>query len=208
MLAATGLPDPLHRRETDALQPIGADWDMSWVGRVKGKYRAVFDSPEISEGAAIFRAALWKQEYHEVFGAPPAELSPVLVIRHRAIALAMDDAYWSTFEIGKHEKLKDPSTGKWAKANPIRTAPAGTPADEREYSLEGFLAAGGVVLACNMAFGMVVGRYAERAGGNDYAAARAVALQHLIPGIILQPSGIFAALHAQEAAGCRYILAS
>ena len=38
-----------------------------------------------------------------------------------------------------------------------------------------------------------------------YARTRALSL--LIPGVTLQPSGVFAALRAQEA-GCRYLLAS
>jgi hypothetical protein len=41
----------------------------------------------------------------------------------------------------------------------------------------------------------------------DAPAALARAKEEMIPGIILQPNGIFAALRAQEA-GCAYIMAS
>jgi intracellular sulfur oxidation DsrE/DsrF family protein len=34
-----------------------------------------------------------------------------------------------------------------------------------------------------------------------------MALHHVVPGVILQPSGVFGVLRAQEA-GCNYILAS
>ena len=34
-----------------------------------------------------------------------------------------------------------------------------------------------------------------------------MALQHVVPGVILQPSGVFATLRAQEA-GCQYLLAT
>jgi intracellular sulfur oxidation DsrE/DsrF family protein len=34
-----------------------------------------------------------------------------------------------------------------------------------------------------------------------------MALKHLLPGVTLQPSGVFAVLRAQEA-GCQYLLAS
>lgn len=49
----------------------------------------------------------------------------------------------------------------------------------------------------------------ESAGGAALfrAAARARAKEMLIPGVILQPNGIFAALRAQEA-GCAYVMAS
>lgn len=53
---------------------------------------------------------------------------------------------------------------------------------------------------------MVVGRIREHEK-LDGAAARARALELIIPGVILQPNGIFGALRAQEA-GCRYVMAS
>jgi hypothetical protein len=208
MLAATGMPFTARELEAASLQPIAPDWDVSWVGRIKGKYRAVFDSPGISEGASLFRAVIWKKQYHTVFGTDPADMSSVLVFRHEGIALAMDDAYWSTFEVGKRSKFKDLNTNKWAVTNPIRTTAPDTPAQWKDFSIEAYLASGGVILACNMAFGDVVDEYARKFKIKDKAEARKMALEHLVPGIILQPSGIFAALHAQEAAACRYILAS
>ena len=37
--------------------------------------------------------------------------------------------------------------------------------------------------------------------------ARKQAIAFMVPGVILQPSGVFAALHAQDA-GCKYLRAS
>ncbi|MBL8961883.1 MAG: hypothetical protein JNJ98_18625, partial [Gemmatimonadetes bacterium] len=34
-------------------------FDFSWTDRVTGKYKAVFDSPEANDGAALFRAVAW-----------------------------------------------------------------------------------------------------------------------------------------------------
>ena len=51
---------------------------------------------------------------------------------------------------------------------------------------------------------MVVGRIVEQ-DKLERPAARALEL--MIPGVILQPNGIFAALRAQEA-GCNYVMAS
>ena len=179
---------------------------MSWVDRVQGKYRAVFDSPEVAEGSAVFRAVMWRNQHQDVYGTAPTDLGAVLVIRHEAISLAMSDAYWDRFEIGKQEKLKDPATKKWSRINPVRTAPPGTPPKWAAYNLTSFMASGGIVLACNMAFGDVVYNFLkkDKLSRED---ARARAKEQLVPGIILQPSGIFAALRAQEA-GCNYIRAS
>lgn len=199
---------PLTALEAPArpLRPLDDTWDMRWVDRIGGKYRAVFDSPELSEGAALWRANLWRDQYKEVYGVEPAEMSSVLVIRHGAIAMAMDDGYWAQFRIGKEEKVKDQQTKKWATVNPFRVLPPGTPEKYAAYSLEGFMASGGIVLACDLAFQAAVWKY-RQAEKLTREAAIERAEAHLIPGVVLQPSGIFAALRAQEA-GCAYILAS
>ena len=185
--------------------PIGDTWNMSWTERVTGKYRAVFDSPEVSDGAALFRAVAWCDMYKEVYGAERQEMSPVVVFRHSAIGLVMGNTYWERFDIGKQAKVKD-SKGKWSKVNPISRGDAAATGASAKYKLESFLDAGGVVLACNWAFGMVVSEVRKK-DKLEAAEARTRALELMIPGVILQPNGIFAALRAQEA-GCRYILAS
>lgn len=213
VMAATA-GSPLHAREPapaaaapdgHGLVPVSADWDVTWADRIQGKHRAVFDSPGVSEGAALFRAAMWRDQYKEVYGIAPEEMSAVVVIRHTAIPLAMGDAYWARFGIGKEEKLKDPATKKWYVTNPIRTPWSAEPR-WTAYGLEGFMASGGIVLACNLAFRMVVAKFRE-ADKSTRDEAEAAARAMLIPGVILQPSGIFAALRAQQA-GCGYIMAS
>ena len=56
-------------------------WDLSWTDRVTGKYRAVFDVPEIESGYGVWRASVWKNQYVDVLKADPKECSPVLVLR-------------------------------------------------------------------------------------------------------------------------------
>ncbi|HKV73031.1 MAG TPA: hypothetical protein VJN95_00815 [Gemmatimonadales bacterium] len=187
-------------------EPVDDTWDMSWVDKVSGKYKAVFDSPEVSEGAALFRACVWRDNYKTVYGTDPGEMSAVVVFRHEAIALAMNDEYWDRYDQGKENKLKDEATGKWTRVNPIRVAPPGTPEKWASYNLTSFMASGGVVLACRMAFADVVSNVMKKEKlAKDAAIEKAKAL--LVPGIILQPSGVFGVLRAQEA-GCAYIKAS
>lgn len=199
---------PLSASNTPERAPraLGDTFDMSWTDRLTGKYRAVFDSPEISEGAALFRAIIWQDQHKDVYGTDPKQMTPVVVFRHEAIPLVMSDAYWERFEMGKTHKIRDGAGKKWTRANPIRTSAPGTPPKWAKYNLQDFIASGGIVLACNLAFGDVVGTYvaAEKVKREE---ARKLALAQLIPGVILQPSGVFAALRAQEG-GCHYILAS
>lgn len=190
----------------DHAPPVAGKWDMGWTDRLTGRYKAVFDSPEPAEGSALFRAVAWCDMYKEVYDADRKEMAPVVVFRHAAIPMIMGNAYWDTFEVGKDMKLRDDNGKKWARANPLSSGGATLPDDQARYKIESFLAAGGVVLGCNWAFGRIVGTI-QKAEKLEAAAARTRALELMIPGVVLQPNGIFAVLRAQEA-GCKYVMAS
>jgi hypothetical protein len=206
-LAAIPLPTPLSDAERRAAAaPIDDTWDLSWVGRLKGKSRAVFDSPSVSEGGALFRAAMWREQHAKVFGTPIADLTPVIVFRHAAIPLVMDDEHWDHIGVGKDLKLKDSSTGKWSRKNPFAVADPKAPAEMKDYNIASFISSGGIVLACNLAFGEVIYQWKEKDKiSEDEATKRAKS--HLLPGVILQPSGFFAVLKAQDE-GCKYMMGS
>ncbi|HEX4684052.1 MAG TPA: hypothetical protein VH277_15150 [Gemmatimonadaceae bacterium] len=211
LLAATPfdltLPHVLHgdERTRGAFAALD-DTDLSWVGRLRGKMRAVFDSPQPAEGGALFRAALWRSQVNKVFGTPIEEVTPVVVFRHEAIPLVMDDEFWDHLGIGKDLKWKDDKTGKWLKRNPLASSPADMPAAFKDFNIPAFIKSGGIVLACGLAFGQVVGQYREK-DKLDAKDAEARAKQHLLPGIIIQPSGFFAVLKAQDE-GCKYMMGS
>jgi hypothetical protein len=186
--------------------PVSDKWDMSWCDRITGNARAVFDSPAVSGGAAMYRAQAWRDEHKEIYGTAPSGLTAVIVFRHMGIPLVMNDAYWERFEVGKSLKMRDDKGKKWAKVNPIGVPAAGAKGDEAVNNVRAFIDSGGIVLACNFAFGSMVEEFkdADKLSQED---ARARAIAHLIPGVILQPSGFFAVLRAQQA-GCNFLLAS
>ena len=184
--------------------PFAETWDVSWTDRVKGKYRAVFDSPGFSDGGALYRTFFWLRQYKEVYGAAPEEMSAILVVRHEGIWLAMDDAFWKKYEVGKRFKFKDGKKG-WFTRNPIVTASPGLPPDMADNTIPKFISGGGIVLACNMAFRGVVS-VVEEQDKLKTPDAENLAKNHLVPGVIMQPSGVFAVIRSQEA-GCHYILA-
>ncbi|HRP07519.1 MAG TPA: hypothetical protein PLL69_03435 [Gemmatimonadales bacterium] len=181
------------------LRPLDDKYDMSWVDRVRGTpHKVVIDSPEVSEGGALYRSVMLRDQYRDVFGTFPDQFGSVLVIRHSAIDLAMDHSYWERFPVGEEHELKD-RDGNWVKRNPVGPAAADARPGSARYTIPGFIADGGIVLACDLAFGFVVAKY--RTEGVSREAAREEALKHLIPGVILQPSGFFAVVRAQQA-GC------
>jgi hypothetical protein len=195
-----------------ALDPSGPntaeEWDLTWTRRIAGKHRALFDVPEVESGYGVWRAAIWGSQYQEVLKAAPRDLSTVIVLRHNGIALAMQQAFWDEYGIGKTKSVIHPITTQPTDRNPVllNSKRDGTPADFDGMSLDAQLARGAIALACNLALRDCVDLI-EKKDGISPEAARAKAIRLLVPGVILQPSGVFAAVRAQEA-GCNYVRAS
>jgi hypothetical protein len=166
----------------------------------------VFDNPVVNYGSGLWRAADWKKTVPEVYGVKLKDVSAVLVIRHEAIPMIMNHAYWERHEIGAELKAND-SSGNPVKHNPYFSREGDEPKEGRGGpTIDGFLASGGIVLACNYAFGFMVGKEAKK-GEMSRDDARKVVLEQVIPGVILQPSGFFAVIEAQRA-GCHFFPAA
>ncbi|MEJ7812961.1 MAG: hypothetical protein WKG32_21280 [Gemmatimonadaceae bacterium] len=207
-----GLPLALGAtaRALDAASPAtpAPEWDTSWVKRVTGKHKAVFDVPEVESGYGVWRASIWVKQYGDVFGTPARDMSPVVVLRHNGIALAMQQAFWDKYGIGKLKDVKHPVTLEPTDRNPalLSSARKEQPEQFDAMALDKYLARGGIALACNLALQDCVELIQKQEGVSpEEARKRAIAM--LVPGVILQPSGVFAALLAQEA-GCSYLRAS
>jgi hypothetical protein len=191
-----------------AAPPAPGDWDVAWVNRLTGKHRVVFDVPEVESGYGVWRASIWAKQYQEVLGVAPRDTSAALVLRHNGIVLAMRQEFWDAYGIGKAKGVTHPVTVQPTDRNPalLSSARDEQPAGFDAFALDKFLARGGVALACNLALQDCVQLIADREKvGADEARKRAVAL--MVPGVILQPSGVFAVVRAQEA-GCHYVRAS
>ena len=186
----------------------GEKWDLSWTSKVTGKHKALFDVPEVDSGYGVWRASLWAKQYQDVLGTSPKDMSTVLVLRHNGITLAMQQAFWDKYGIGKAKNAIHPITQQPTDRNPalLSSSRNEVPADFDAVALDKFISRGGIALGCNLAFGDCVELVKSKEGLND-ADARKQALTYLVPGVILQPSGVFAVIRAQEA-GAVYIRAS
>lgn len=182
--------------------PSLTDWDMSWVDRLTGRRKLVFDAPDLAEGDPLLRAHVVARQFAEVFGTPIATQGRVLILRHNAIHFVMNDRYWDRFGIGAATGFTD-GAGVGLRLNPVRAARDEVPEPFREMTLEAFQRSGGVVLACHLALQHYVApRYA--APGMTAEQALEAALADVLPGVIMQPSGVFAVAVAQDA-GCAYV---
>ncbi len=186
----------------------GEKWDVSWVNKLTGKHKAVFDVPEVESGYGVWRASIWAKQYNEVLGVQPTDMSAAVVLRHNGIVLAMAQPFWDKYDIGKAKDVIHPITMKPTDRNPVllSSSRGEVPAQFDPAALDKFIARGGIALACNLAFADCVALVKSKEGLND-ADARKQALTFLVPGVIMQPSGVFAAIRAQEA-GATYLRAS
>lgn len=199
--------DPAQPSSSPAVQPSASPWDVTWADKLTGKHRAVFDNIELSMGLGLLRALIWMKDYGEVYNTPPADMNAVVVLRHNAIWAVMDDEFWHHHHIGALTKITDPATKAPITRNPfLGPNIIGFPPAMADDTLRKTLASG-IVLACNLAFTLQVVEKVKADAKLDDAKAREMALAQLIPGVILQPSGVFAVLRAQEA-GCQYVMAT
>lgn len=192
----------------DAAQPSQQQFDVSWAQRLTGKYKAVFDTPEITGGSGVWRAGLWATHFRDVLGAQPEELSGVIVIRHAAMPLIMNQEFWETYDIAKRFKVMHPLTEKKTRRNPVlmNVETDALPPTFANYALDKQMERGVIVLGCNMAFSSMVAIVREK-DKLDGAEARAKALSMMVPGAQLQPNGILAVILAQHH-GCAFVAAS
>ena len=193
---------------TPATTPQGEKWDVSWVNRLTGKHKAIFDVPEVESGYGVWRATIWGKQYQDVLGVNPKDMSAAVVLRHNGIVLAMQQSFWDKYGIGKAKNVIHPITYQPTDRNPVLLSSTRNelPAAYDAMALDKFIARGGIALACNLALADCVELIKTKDGVSE-AEARKQAIAYMVPGVILQPSGVFAAIRAQEA-GATYLRAS
>jgi hypothetical protein len=207
-LPLTSMNPALH----EFLQPPSAspeEFDFSWTNKLKGKaHKAIFDCAEIESGFGVWRAGMWEGQYWATQNAKPADTATVLVLRHAAFVMALQQDFWDKNNIGPDDKVTHPLTQQGTTSNPalLSSTRNEIPAQFDGLMLPAFMAKGGTVLACNVALQFFSMGLAKKQGITDEE-ARKRTVAALLPGVILQPSGVFACVKAQEA-GCNYVRAS
>jgi intracellular sulfur oxidation DsrE/DsrF family protein len=169
----------------------------AWFGRIKGKHKMVFDAPEPNSGMG----AIWPRVYlNTITAAYPGEATAVLILRHSAIPLAMNDALWTKYPLGATFHINDGEAP--AKRNPYATI--------TNLPLPGLgvteLMKGGVLVGvCDVALTVYSSGVAQQTG-TDAATVKKDWVAGLLPGVQIVPSGVMAVARAQEL-GCAYCFA-
>ena len=179
----------------------GADPSFeTWLNRINGKHKMLFDAPETNEGMPVVWPRVWLNGNNENYATKDADNSAVIVLRHSAIPIAMQDALWAKYKLGEVFNIKAgdaPATSNiFAGQLPLPLPGTG---------LKALLAAGAQVGFCNVALTVYSAMVAQKMS-MDAAAVKAEWVAGLIPGVQVVPSGVLAVARSQEK-GCVYCFA-
>jgi hypothetical protein len=187
--------------------PARSSWDDSWFPKLTAKHKAVFDSPEINDGLAIANATGYIRGMRDALGAADSDIQTVVVIRHAAVVMLFNDAMWEKYPIGRLRSVKGPRSEAWATKNQwVGTAsarPAEGTVDRPQSTLAWLASRNHFILGCDLATRNVAGIIAREVKTESRVVYDDLTA-NLIPGVILQPTGVYACHRAQEA-GCTYI---
>ncbi len=183
----------LVSRQSHAQAPATRPGNAEWPGPLSGRHRQVVDAYEANSGFPL--------AFAYTFLAPNDSATAVVVLRHGAFPIALNDAMWEKYKIGEAFKIMDPETKAPARKNPfLRPKPGVLVVDD--MALDRLLARGVVFGACNVALMVQSKMLAGNAGVSPEDAAKEWAA-NIVPGITVIPSGTWGVNRAQEA-GCSY----
>lgn len=170
-----------------------------WLSKVKGKYRQVFDATSPNEGFPPVFALTFINTTKDAQKLTTDDVSAVVVFRHFAMPMLLNDKIWAKYKIGELINVKDPKTNAPATRNIFRAEMPLNPG----LTYEQVIATRPVVFAaCNMALTVFSGMAAPKAGVTADAAKKEWTA-NLVAGVALVPSGVYAVNRAQQT-GCTY----
>lgn len=200
-LALPSIMAPLEAQA--AISPVPADAD-EWFKKVKGKHKIIFDATEPNGGFAV----IWSWVYYKTnnaTGSPDTDLTSVVVLRHGAIPLAMEDKLWEKYKFGEMFKVTDSVANAPATKNIYAVASEPMWTGMGIEGIKALMARGVMFCVCDVALSVYSGIVAKTINGKaedvkkDWIAG-------LIPGVQVVPSGVWAVGRAQER-GCAYAYA-
>ncbi len=207
-LAAAGATGILAASSTLTAAPIPAILDAkdaeAWINKIKGKHRILYDAPEPHDGFPI----IWSWVFYKTnnaTGTADADLTAVVVLRHNAIPLAMEDRLWAKYKFGETFKINDSTTSAPAVRNVYYTPTDQMWVNNGIQGIKDLQPRGVMFCVCDMALTVYSGMVAKGMNLNPEDVKKDW-LSGLLPGIQPVPSGVWAIGRAQEK-GCAYCYA-
>jgi hypothetical protein len=167
-----------------------------WPGRLKGRHRQVVDAYDVNNGSPLAFAYTFLTP-----NASPGAATAVVVLRHGAFPIALNNAMWTKYKVGETLKIIDPETKAPAVKNPFLHPKPGVLTVDG-MAIDQLLEKGTIFGACDVALRVQSKKLASNAGVSADDAAKEWAA-NVVPGITILPSGTWGVNRAQEA-GCTY----
>ena len=191
---------PSERSAAPSGPPVPGD---AWLARIRGTHRQVIDAVEPNDGFAAAFAANIVDGYKKTHNVQNADITPVVVFRHFAMPLMLNDDIWAKYKLADFlanvgQKITDPKTNAPATRNIFKDNVPLHPGLTYEEMAKGPY----VFVACNLAL-TVLSSMAAQGAGVSADQAKQEWTAGLIPGVFLAPSGVYAVSRSQEA-GCKY----
>jgi len=157
------------------------------------KHRQVYDAPMANHGMPM----IWSWAFLETnnaTGTPDKDLGIIIILRHDAIPLAMEDGLWGKYKFGEKFEIEDPATKKPSVRNLV-IKPEDMPLPAMAM---GAIQTRGVDIGvCDLAMTFYSGKFAKDMN-LDPAEVKKEWVAGVLPGIRLLPSGVWAVNRAQE----------
>ncbi len=170
-----------------------------WLDTLNGSYRQVFDMPEVNDGMGLVWAWVFLYTGPQAYGVPEGDLTAVIVLRHNAIPLALQDSAWAKYKLGEVFRIQDPETKAPAVRNPFYYKPGAMPTPD---GIQNLVNRGVKVVACDLAIHFYSGVVAEKMK-LKHEDAKADWMNAVHPGIVHAPSGVVA-VNGSVSQGCVY----
>jgi hypothetical protein len=170
-----------------------------FLTKIKGQHKQVFDCVEPNDGWGTAFGLAFLDSTAQAKKLTDKDLTAVVVMRHFAMPLTLNDAVWAKYKIGELLNVKDPKTNAPATRNIFYN---NIPLHEN-MTYEQLIAQRGLVMvACNLALTVVSGMAGKKVGIPAEQAKKDWE-NGLFKGVFLAPSGVYAVNRSQQA-GCTY----
>lgn len=176
----------LWPRQSSATEPAP---DESWLQGLNGKHRQIFDVDGCKDGHPLGRVANFFDAYGEAYSLKDSELNAIFGIHGGGMPIALNDAMWAKYEIGKRYSEMDPQTGAPSVRNPWARNGTTSVARLQERGVR--------FIVCMRSIRRMSRELAS--GGGNAEAVRAELTSNLLPGVTPVPAMIVAVNRAQEA---------
>jgi intracellular sulfur oxidation DsrE/DsrF family protein len=171
----------------------------AWLDRLKGKHKQLFDAPDPDGGTLLRHSRGYLDVWRDAYGVPEKDISVVVTLYGRTMALGLQDAMWAKYKLGEQLNIIDPTTNAPLARNWFAHPRPGDPVADGspESSIEALTKRGVVFLLCNNAVQRWSGRL-EKAGLGAQADIYADLTSHALPEVTIVPNVLIAMTQAHE----------